>query len=258
MVGFLIKKVFFDVWDNLIRLVGLSLGYLVTLFGLFLSGYVAEYSAILSFVILILDVFLFSFYSLGVSAVVHGYSKYQSVGWRGFKEAFQYHWTHAVVHAFMCLLMLLVVFYIIPFYLGMGNMVGIVLGMVMFWILIIAFLSMQYFYPLCFHMQGDAALKTLKKCFLVCGDNVGTSIFLLLRSALGLVLTALTATMIPGLAGISLSRMDTVRLLMKKYDFLEENPGCTKKDINWEDLLFEERELVGPRSLKGMIFPWKD
>jgi hypothetical protein len=64
--------------------------------------------------------------------------------------------------------------------------------------------------------------------------------------------------MIPGVAGISLSRMDTTKLLMLKYDFLEANPDCTKKDINWEDLLYEERQLVGPRSFKGMIFPWKD
>ena len=38
---------------------------------------------------------------------------------------------------------------------------------------------------------------------------------------------------------------------------LEANPDATKKDINWEDLLYEEKQLVGPRSLKNMIFPWK-
>ena len=79
-----------------------------------------------------------------------------------------------------------------------------------------------------------------------------------MRTLLDLVLSLLTATMIPGVAGISLSRMDTTKLLMLKYDFLEANPDSTKKDINWEDLLYEERQLVGPRTLKGMIFPWKD
>ena len=55
----------------------------------------------------------------------------------------------------------------------------------------------------------------------------------------------------------SASRMATMKLLMKKYDFLEENPDATKKDINWEDLLYEDKQLVGPRSIKNMIFPWK-
>ena len=89
-------------------------------------------------------------------------------------------------------------------------------------------------------------------------DNMGLTLFLALRTVIDLALTVLTASLVPGLGGISLSRMDTIRLLMKKYDFLEEHPGTRRRDINWEDLLYEENQLIGPRSLKGMIFPWKD
>ena len=106
-------------------------------------------------------------------------------------------------------------------------------------------------------MEADNPFKTLKKCFLLVADNMGVTLFLLVRTVIDMVLTILTATLMPGLAGISLSRMDTVKLLMKKYDFLEANPDSTRKDINWEDLLYEEKQLVGPRSLKNMIFPWK-
>lgn len=258
MVGFLIKKVFFDIWDNLLSVIGLSIGYIVMLLGLFLAGMVGEYSSILALVVVVLDILLYSFYSLGVNAITYGYSKYQKEGFKAFKEAFRYHWAHALLHAGLCIALLLILLYIIPFYIAAGNMVTMFLGMLMFWLAVMLFLVMQYFFPLCFHMQGDGAMKTLKKSFIVVSDNVGVSLFLLLRSLLGFALTVVTAGLIPGLAGISLSRMDTLRLLMKKYDFLEENPDCTKKDINWDDLLYEERELVGPRSLKGMIFPWKD
>ena len=258
MIGFLIKKVFFDIWDNLLMLVLLSLGFIAPLGLIFLSGFIADASPVLSVILLVLAVLAFSMYSLGVNGVVLGYSNYKKGGFRAFKEAFRFHVGHAFLHFGVCLAIAFMVMYGIPFYFSMGNYFGLIVGFLVFWIIVSVVLAMQYFFPLCFHMEADGAFKTLKKCFLVVSDNFGATLFLALRSIIDLALTILTASLIPGLAGIALSRMDTVRLLMKKYDWLEENPDCTKKDIIWEDLLYEEKKLVGPRSLKGMIFPWKD
>jgi hypothetical protein len=44
---------------------------------------------------------------------------------------------------------------------------------------------------------------------------------------------------------------------MYKYDYLEKNPGDRRR-IPWDALLVEDRERVGKRTLKGMIFPWKE
>jgi len=258
MIGFLIKKVFFDIWDNLLMLVLQNLGFVAPLGLVFLSGYIGDSNLVLSIFILIVAVLAFSIYSLGVNAVVFGYSSYKKGGFRAFKDAFRFHAGHAFLHFGICLVMAFMGVYGIPFYFSMSNYFGLIIGFMIFWIMVATVLAMQYFYPLCFHMEGDGAFKTLKKCFLVVPDNLGTTLFLALRSVIDLALTILTASMIPGLAGIALSRMDTMRLLMKKYDFLEANPDCNRKDINWEDLLYEEKKLVGPRSLKGMIFPWKD
>jgi uncharacterized membrane protein YesL len=258
MIGFLIKKVFFDIWDNLLMLVLQSLGFVAPLGLFFLSGYIGDANPVVSVIILVLAVLAFSMYSLGINAVVFGYSSYRKGGIRAFKDAFRFHIGHAFLHFGICIVIAFMILYGIPFYFSMSNYFGLIIGFMIFWILVATVLAMQYFFPLCFHMEGDGAFKTLKKCFLVVPDNLGTTLFLALRSVIDLALTALTASMIPGLAGIALSRMDTTRLLMKKYDFLEANPDCKRKDINWEDLLYEERKLVGPRSLKGMIFPWKD
>ena len=47
-----------------------------------------------------------------------------------------------------------------------------------------------------------------------------------------------------------------------KYDYLEEHPELTTKKerrhIPWEELIYEDRETLGPRKLKSFIFPWKD
>lgn len=257
MIGFLIKKGFFDLWDNLLFVVLMNIGFVVPLALVYASAVAVDYSMVLSIIIMVIAVLIFSLYSLGVSAVTFGYSRYKKGGFAAFKEAFRFHIGHAFLHFGICIVIGFTIMFGIPFYFSIGNYFGLIMGMILFWIIVAIVMALQYFFPLCFHMEADSPLKTLKKCFLVVSDNFGATMFLLLRTVFDLVLTILTASLIPGLGGISLSRMDTVRLLMKKYDFLEANPEATRKDVNWEDLLYEERQLVGPRSLKSMIFPWK-
>jgi len=49
-----------------------------------------------------------------------------------------------------------------------------------------------------------------------------------------------------------------VRLRLLKYDWLEAHPDANRKKIPWDELLIEEREKTGTRTLKNLIFPWKD
>ena len=258
MIGFLFKKVFFDIWDNLLMLVLMSLGIIVPLALLYLGSVLLDYSMAASLAVSAFALLIFSFYALYLSSITFGYSRNKKGGMKAVKDAFRFHIGHAFVHFTMLIVLCMISIFGIPFYFSFGNIVGVVMGMMLFWVAVSIVLAMQYFFPLCFHMEADGAFKTLKKCFIILADNLGTSLFLAIRTLIDLVLTILTASMIPGMAGISLSRMDTTKILMLKYDFLEANPDCTKKDINWDDLLYEERQLIGPRSFKGMIFPWKD
>ena len=45
---------------------------------------------------------------------------------------------------------------------------------------------------------------------------------------------------------------------MYKYDWLEANPEANRKKIPWDALLMDDKERVGKRTLRGMIFPWKE
>ena len=52
-----------------------------------------------------------------------------------------------------------------------------------------------------------------------------------------------------------------IRLLLYKYDWIEVNPGLSakeRKNVPWNDLLAKDRKLLGPRTLKGFFFPWKE
>ena len=127
----------------------------------------------------------------------------------------------------------------------------------MVWLAIFLLLVLPYYFPLMNLLPGDGPWKTFKKCFLIAGDNLGYTFLLLLHNTVDLVLSVVTMGMVPGVTGLMLGSQDMMKLLMKKYDWMEENPGKGKKDMDWSELIYEEKETLGPRSLKNMIFPWK-
>ena len=83
-------------------------------------------------------------------------------------------------------------------------------------------------------------------------------LFLLAYNLVTIVLSFFLAFLVPGFAGVALAGDVALRLRMYKYDWLEANPGAKRNEVPWDELLGEDRELVGKRTLKGMIFPWKE
>jgi len=255
MIGFLIKKAFFDGWDNFLGLLGINVCYL----GLFALGVNAVKligtNQTLGLILFVVFSFLFTLITLAGSKITYGYSTYKKLGWSGIKEAFSTHIPHCILYFVYVLFTVFCAGIVIPFYFAYNNFVGLLVGMVLVWTLVIFALAMQYFFPLAFSMQKDKPLKTMKKCFMVFADNFWISMFAAIYSLINGAISYFTAGIIPGGGGISLLHMDTVKLLMLKYDWKEANPG---EDMNWDDALYDERELIGHRSFKNMIFPWKD
>ena len=155
------------------------------------------------------------------------------------------------------LLFVVNILFVIPFYSSYGNAFGFVISIIMIWVEIILLLCLPYYFPLMNLLPADRPLKTAKKCFIIVADNLGFTLFYLIYSIICIVISVLTIGLVPGLTGMQLAAQDAMKLLMFKYDYLEENPSADRKHIPWEDLLYDEREKVGPRSLKSMIFPWK-
>jgi hypothetical protein len=104
--------------------------------------------------------------------------------------------------------------------------------------------------------------KIIKKCFIIFFDNPGFALFSLIYSLVTLVLSLLLALLLPGPAGILLFLDEALRLRLLKYDWLEANPPdetvTKRRAIPWDAILIDEREKTGTRSLKNLIFPWKD
>lgn len=258
MIGFLIKKAFFDAWDNLIGLVVSNLGFLFVLLVFSLGMQYGGTSSLLAILVLLASVVLFSFHSVGIANITLNYSDYKRVGFAGYKEGIKLFTTHAIFLSFINVLLIILATIVMPFYLNLGNYIGLFLGVITFWILMTVLLALQYYLPLMSRFTGDKPMKTFKKCFIMAIGNLGTTIFLAVYNIIQIVLTVVTAGLLFSYTGITLANQVAFKLLLLKLDWLEKHPEENIKHVNWEDILYEERENVGHRSIKNMIFPWKD
>lgn len=254
MKGFFIKKAFFDGWDNLIAICLINIAYLGLIYlGFIVFMGVPSLSA-LAIPVLLLVISIF----MGASAsAVHNYSDYKGDTWSALRHGLVRNIRHSLFFALLLILAVLNVILIIPFYLSYGNAFGILISVVLLWIELILLLCLPYYFPLMNHLPADRPLKTAKKCFIIVGDNFGFTIFFFLYNIVCAAMSVFTMGIIPGITGMQLAAEDAIRLMMMKYDYLEENPEADRKHIPWEDILYDEKEKVGPRSLKNMIFPWK-
>jgi hypothetical protein len=257
MIGFFIKKAFFDGWDHLFSLLLLNLGFL-----LFLSmGFVLPGSlGVPVWLALSLVALSLAGGSVWWSACVYAMKDVADFGsfhardiWANVKRGLT---PGLQVGAFLVLLWF-VVSVGLPFYLKIGGILGALAAGVIFWCAIILLLALQYYIPLRSRLGGGLK-KNMRKSFVIFFDNPGFSFFLFLYCAATLVVSIFLAFLLPGFAGIALAQDVALRLRLYKYDWLEVNPEAKRREIPWDKLLEEDKDLVGKRTLKGMFFPWKE
>ncbi len=257
MIGFFIKKSFFDGWDNFLQLVLQNLVYTSLLIGAVALLYLLGTSQAVFYLLITLSFLVYSLLRGGTAEVCKNYSCYISETWKPFLKGIKRNFGHSLFFFLVLMILFFMVAFTIPFYSSFDSVMGLILSVVLFWVLLFFLFALPYYFPLMTHFPGDKSLKTFKKCLIVSFDNPGITLFLLIHILIDAAFSVVTAGLVPGLSGIMLSESDCMKLLMKKYDWLDENPDKNRKDINWDELLDEEKETIGPRSLKGMIFPWK-
>jgi hypothetical protein len=261
MFGFLIKKAFFDMWDNLFRVVILNLGYilcasgLVFLPSLFPSG--AESINPLSVVVFLVFTVVLFVYTGGVSRVARDIADY---GTPGFKDFWTYIKETALSSVFFALIVAAHVFIlttVFPFYSALKSILGFLAMAFIFWVSLLWLLGCVHFFPVQSRLNTDIR-KIVKKQLLLFFDNTLFSLGLALGAVAILVVSGFTAFLLPGIATILVWLNVALKLRMYKYDYLEQHPDANRRKIPWDALLIDDRERVGKRTLRGMIFPWKE
>jgi len=258
MIGFLIRKTIYDIWDNMFRIILVNLGFIVSLtVPIILPGFTPFPLNIITAVI---GVLWCCVYLSAAALTVKAVSDYGVFGFADFIANLKEGWKAGMILGLAVFFLFIVVRIVIPFYLDMNSLVGLLLGAVIFWTLVPALVSFQFFLAIRARL-ATKPLKILKKCFIIFFDNPWFSIFSLLYTLVTLVLSLIFALLLPGPAGLLLFLDEGLRLRLLKYDWLETLPAAdtpTRRKIPWDALLIEERDKTGSRTFRNFIFPWKD
>ncbi|MDR0909274.1 MAG: hypothetical protein LBM77_05850 [Spirochaetaceae bacterium] len=267
MIGFLIKKTFFDLWDNLFRIAFVNIGFIALLaYLIFIPGLLVAIPP-LSVLALVIGILGISIYFQAAALAFKDVSDYKVFGFRDFFEKVKESWKQGLVFGLLICALVVVAIFILPFYLSMGNLLGLFVTAIVFWALVISILALQWYIAIRARLDTKIS-KIIRKCFLIFFDNPGFSLFSFFHNLILFALSAFLAFLAPGPAGIILYLDEALRLRLLKYDWLDAHPEELNKTnargrrikpkIPWDALLIDERERTGTRSFRNFIFPWKD
>jgi len=257
MLGFLVKKNFFDLWDNVFKIILINSGFIVFLsFSLFIPPLFAQVPFMGIAVRLI--GFLWCFVYLAAAALsLKTISDYSNFGFADFLGNLKIMWPAGLFFGICVFTGYIVFAMVIPFYLGMNSLPGLLLATIFFWLMIVAILSLQFFFAIRSRLDTNL-LKVTKKCFIIFFDNPIFCVFTFIHNLVVLLLSGFVAFLVPGPAGMLLFLDEGLRVRLMKYDWLEANPDANRRKIPWDTILVDEQEKTGTRSLRSLMFPWKD
>jgi len=251
------KKAFFDGWDNLGTLAIANFIFLIAniVWPVFISLKPASPMLLaVSAMIWIFDIML-----LGVvSALMSALANHRRVSWADVPKLFRKTWRQCLIFGIITAGFVIISLLGIVYYSSLRSLPGFAASMTIFWIAIGAYLTALWYFPAQNRLRGGFG-KLLKKCVFLMLDNFPLSLYLgVIMVPLFLIAWPMTAFGMFGPSGIQLYLNSALRLLLYKYDWLERNPDAKRNQVPWHEILVDEKERIGKRSIKGMIFPWKE
>ena len=123
MILFLIKKVFFDVWDNLITIVLFNIGFAAIIAGGSYIAFIFEPAGIGYFITVIISVFIFNIYAGAVSGYMGDLVQYKSTELKLFPEYIKKIWKSAIVISAISIFQIAALFIGFPFYFSAASLI---------------------------------------------------------------------------------------------------------------------------------------
>ena len=274
MLGFFFKKNFYDGWDNVLFIFVPNL--ILDVFfliggGLFYLGTKVNGTAgiIIWGCTVLLVIIAGSILSLAWAESAAKIADYESAEIKPFFTSLKTCIKDGILYGIVLFAVLLVsaagiIFYFRPVSGATLPFIGLMAGSVFFWIML-TIISALFWYPSLRAIMHNPFKKSIKKCFIILFDNIGSCVVLGIYNFFLLIISIIMVGLAPGLGGIGLSRVNFLRILLKKYDYLEiaEKEAAGKKPvfrnkIPWQELLKEDIEITGSRSIKSFFMPWKE
>lgn len=255
MFGFLIKKSFWDLWDNMGRVIVVNLLFTLLLLGYIGAASLVQYSLGFS-MILLLILLVITFIYLGTVAVyIKELNDFKSPEFKSLFQNIKNTWRYSVGGSLVFAAIMFLTILGMRFYSSLGGILGMIGAIFLFWIFVTVSLASLYYFPVVTRLNSTF-FKMIKKSFLIFLDNPILSIGVFIGMIFNSILSIITLLLIPGPAGVLIWLDNNLRLLIYKYDYMEENPESGRK-VPWRVLFKEDNEKIGPRTLRNTIFPWK-
>lgn len=274
MLGFFFKKNFYDGWDNVLFIFVPNL--ILDVFfliggGLFYLGTKVNGTAgiIIWGCTVLLVITAGSILSLAWAESAAKIADYESAEIKPFFTSLKTCIKDGILYGIVLFAVLIIsaagiIFYFRPVSGATLPFIGLMAGSVFFWIML-TIISALFWYPSLRAIMHNPFKKSIKKCFIILFDNIGSCVVLGIYNFFLLIISIVMVGLAPGLGGIGLSRVNFLRILLKKYDYLEiaEKEAAGKKTvfrnkIPWQELLKEDIEITGSRSIKSFFMPWKE
>lgn len=243
-------------WDHLITIAILNIGGTLLLGAVLFGLQMAAESQALFFLGMAVAMVVFSIYLAVVAGMTKDIADYRSPEFRDVARYIKTEWRTGCAFSGWMFLQLLVILIVIPWYFQRNSLLGLGIAAFLFWGSVIWLLASQYYFA-ARHRLNTTLLKIPQKCVLLFFDNTLFTVALGIGTILLSVVSGVTVFMFPGVSTILLWHHVALKLRLYKYNYLEEHPGNKKQRIPWNDLLQEDRDHVGTRTLREMIFPWK-
>ena len=268
MFSFFLKKNFVDIWENLFHLIVVNIiTVAVICLSIFFIPFVFAAIPAEDNIRLILDFLTVITVSVAVTTVIFAESAnaknisyYETASVKSFFKSIPSVFKHSAAAGIFFGLVYMAARISLPYYAALADQLYYrALAVFLFWFLAVTVIALQYLFPV-YALMGNHFFKSLKKCYIIFFDNVAFSIGLTLVNILNVAISLLTLGMAPGIAGISYTCTNALKLRLYKYDWLEVNPGLSRKEqknVPWTDLLKKEEEMLGPHPIKNALIPWK-
>lgn len=258
MIKFLIKKSFYDGWDNLVPsfIYNIACMVLIALY-VFIVSAVEEAQVMVFFGVSAVFLLLFCIYNFGVAGLTYRWSHYEGSWGPGFIDGIRKHIPHILVLYLIAVVAFFYLAILFPAYFASQSFFGFFIGCMSLWVIAFIAIASQYYIPLCFFLDGENPFFIIKQCFVLTMDNLLFTLFVSIKTVFDFLLSALSFFFIPGLSFISLSHMDAVKLLHLRYRWAKEH-SCPKKDVNIKQMLEEENANIGERTIRNFFRPWKN
>jgi hypothetical protein len=265
MTGYVAKKSFFSLWDNLLTAFLLNLGYLAVVLtsGLLIvlyRSFVSGSDLVVPTVLLGLGVILLSVYSGGAAGLAWDMVNFEKPRFSSFMGHLSRNFLPSLLVGLVSVFAAVALLVSLPFYaISVEGFLGLFVSAILICIVLNTLLAFQYIYA--FLGKGEKGfLKAARKGFILYFDNPGYTLFVWILGLFATLISCFGLLLFPGITYLLCLQCDAVRLRMLKYDWLEEHPDALKyrEPIPCASLLQEDKERLGKRSFRNFFFAWKE